>query len=164
MEDEDIDDNKLKSIKSLWLVILITISSLIALLYGSNLVTKSAVIIEKLLGISELIISGTIIAIGTSLPELVTSIQAVRQKQFDLMIGNVVGSNIVNTLFILSASTIISPIFVEGKTSYFFLIANIFASLLLFIAFLMFRKRMFKRWQAVVFIVLYIIFLLYSFI
>jgi cation:H+ antiporter len=148
LEDEDIDDNKLKRIKSLWLVILITISSLLALLYGSNLVTDSAVIIAKLLGISELIISGTIIAIGTSLPELVTSIQAVRQKQFDLMIGNVVGSNIVNTLFILSASAIISPIAIEGKNSYFFLIANIFASLLLLIGFLIFGKRIFKRCQA----------------
>lgn len=164
LEDDDIDDNKFKKIQSSWIVLLITVIGLAALLFGSNLVTDSAVAIATMLGISELIISGTIIAIGTSLPELVTSIQAIRQKQFDLMIGNVVGSNIVNTLFILSASAIISPIAIHGATSLFFLIANIVAALLLLIAFLFFGKQVFKRWQSIVFIVLYIVFLIYSFI
>jgi cation:H+ antiporter len=164
LEDDNIDENKLRSIKSLWLVVVITVAGLGALLYGSSLVTESAVLIAKVLGISELIISGTIIAIGTSLPELVTSIQAVRQKQFDLMIGNVVGSNIVNTLFILSTSAIISPIFIQGNISLFFLTANVTASLLLLLGFILFGNRVFKRWQGLLFLVLYIIFLIYSFI
>lgn len=164
LEDDDIEDNKFKKIQSSWIVLFITVIGLVALLFGSNLVTDSAVAIATILGISELIISGTIIAIGTSLPELVTSIQAIRQKQFDLMIGNVVGSNIVNTLFILSASAIISPIAIHGATSLFFLIANIVAALLLLIAFLFFGKQVFKRWQGVLFLMLYIAFLIFSFI
>ena len=144
-------------------MVIIALSGLGALLYGSNLVTESAVIIAKAFGISELIISGTVIAIGTSLPELVTSIQAVRQKQFDLLIGNIVGSNIVNTLFILSASAIISPIFIQGSLSLFFLIVNITASLLLLI-FFFFENGVFKRWQGILFLVLYGMFLIYSFI
>ncbi len=164
LEDDDIDDNKLRTIKSLWLVVIITIIGLVALLYGSNLVTESAVVIAKALGISELVISGTIIAIGTSLPELVTSIQAARQKQFDLLIGNVVGSNIVNTLFILSSSAIISPVLISGHMSVFFLLTNIIASFLLLIGFVLFENRIFKRWQGLVFLVIYTLFLIYSFI
>ena len=163
LEDDDIEDNKLRIIKSLWLVIMITIAGLVALLYGSNLVTKSAVEIAKILGISELIISGTIIAIGTSLPELVTSIQAARQKQFDLLIGNVVGSNIVNTLFILSSSAIISPVLISGHISTFFILTNITASFLLLVGFILFEHKIFKRLQGILFITLYIIFLIYSF-
>jgi len=158
LEDDNISDNKLARVSSVSWVIVITIASLVALLYGSSLVTDAAVLIARSFGVSEFIIAGTIIAIGTSLPELVASIQAVRQKQFDLMIGNVVGSNIVNTLFILGASALIRSVPISGEAvSYLYM--NSVAPILLLVGFTLFAPRVFKRWQAVVFIVLYLAFL-----
>lgn len=162
-QSEDTIDTKLSHIKSLWLIVFITTIGLIALLYGSKLMTDNAVLIAKMFGIPELVISGTIIAIGTSLPELVASIQAVRQKQFELMLGNIVGSNIVNTLFVLSISSIINPIIITGHMSFVFLIINSIASSFLLVGFLLFGKQLFKRWEALFFLIMYCIFLIYSF-
>lgn len=162
LEDDDIEDNKLKKIHSLWVVAGITMAGLAILLYGSNLVTDAAVTIATTLGIPELIISGTVIAVGTSLPELVTSIQAVRQKQYDLMIGNIIGSNIVNSLFVLGASAIISPLVIHAPAT-FYLFGNILVALLVLLAFIIFEKRVFTRWQSIIFLLLYVFFLIYNF-
>lgn len=158
LEDENIVDNQFSKISSVPLLILITVISLIALLCGSQLITNNAVWIAQSFGISELVIAGTIVAIGTSLPELVTSIQAVRQKQFDLMIGNVVGSNIVNTLFVLGASVLIRAIPVTSEAVPY-LYANSLAAILLLVGFTLFIRLEFKRWQAIVFLALYLGFL-----
>ncbi len=163
LEVDDLDKNKLRNIESSGLVIAITIISLVILLYGSNIVIESAVSIAQSFGISELIIAGTIIAIGTSLPELAASIQAVRQKQFNLMIGNIVGSNIVNTLFILGSSIVIHAIPIT-RDAMLYLSVNILASALLLIGFTLFESKTFKRWQAVVLIALYVVFLVTNFV
>ena len=73
-----------------------TIIGLLGIILGSNLVVDSAVILTKIMGISERLISLTIIALGTSLPELVTSLTATKKGEYDIAIGNVVGSNIFN--------------------------------------------------------------------
>lgn len=161
LEVDEIEHNKLQNIKSLSIVIGITLFSLIALLFGSNLATKNAVIIAQSLGIPELIIAATIISIGTSLPELVTGIQAIRQKQFDLLVGNVVGSNIINSLFILGTSALIHSIPVTNDAINYLAI-NIIASILLLVSFTLFKPRVFKRWQAIVLVIVYIIFLIYT--
>ncbi len=161
LEGDDISDNKLSKVSSVAWVMIITLASLIALLYGSNLVTNSAVFIAQSFGISELVIAGTIIAIGTSLPELVTSIQAVRQKQFDLMLGNIVGSNIVNTLFILGASVLIRAVPV-GNDAMPYLYVNSIAPILLLVGFTLFAPRAFKRWQAIFLLAAYGIFLVFT--
>ena len=82
--------------------IIFTISGIIAIIIGSNLVVDNATKIAKILGISEKIISLTIISIGTSLPELVTSITATKKGEYDIAIGNVVGSNIFNIGLVLA--------------------------------------------------------------
>lgn len=79
-------------------------------LFGANLIVDNAVIIAKSLGVSEILISVTIIALGTSLPEMVTSLAAMRKGESDIAIGNVVGSNIFNILFVLGLSSTIRPI------------------------------------------------------
>jgi cation:H+ antiporter len=159
LESDDLEENKLRAIKSFGLLITIIIISLIALLYGSHLVTNSAVTIAQLFGISELVIAGTIIAIGTSLPELVTSIQAARQKQYDLMIGNIVGSNIVNTLFILGTSAVIHAIPIN-KDGVSYLMMNTLASVLILVGFTLFEPRTFKRWQTILLLCVYVLFLI----
>ena len=89
---------------------LITIVGLAGLVLGSQLVVNSASFIASAMGVSERIIALTVIAIGTSLPELVTTIVAARRKETDLIVGNIIGSNIFNVLLILGGSALINPL------------------------------------------------------
>lgn len=106
----DNEEDKIKTYKH-WLidVLLITLG-FVALIYGSNLLVDNAVIIAQKLGMSEALIGLTIVAAGTSMPELATSVVAAMKKRSDIAIGNVVGSNIFNILFILGVAGLINPI------------------------------------------------------
>ena len=97
----------------LGLNLIYTLGGLAAILVGGNWVVNSSIDIATSFGISQTIIGLTIVAVGTSLPELITSITAARKKNTDIAIGNIVGSNIFNIFFILGASALISPISVE---------------------------------------------------
>ena len=90
--------------------IIMIIASCAALTFGANLLIDSAVSIAKDFGVSERVISVTLVAFGTSIPELATSIMAAIRKENDIAIGNVVGSNIFNILFVIGASALITPI------------------------------------------------------
>lgn len=90
--------------------ILYIIFGLTGIILGGQFVVNSATDIAKLLGVSDNVIALTIVAIGTSLPEMVTSIMATKKGEVDIAIGNVVGSNIFNVFFILGLSSAISPI------------------------------------------------------
>ena len=90
--------------------IFLLLVSLFAIIYGSNMVVHSATDIAHALGVSDRIIGLTLVAFGTSLPELVVCIAAVLRKQYDIAIGNIVGSNIFNILFVLGLAAFIKPI------------------------------------------------------
>jgi cation:H+ antiporter len=90
--------------------IIMIIASCAALTFGANLLIDSAVSIAKDFGVSERVISVTLVAFGTSVPELATSIMAAIRKENDIAIGNVVGSNIFNILFVIGGSALITPI------------------------------------------------------
>ena len=90
--------------------LIMIVASCAALTFGANLLIDSAVSIAKSFGVSERIISVTLVAFGTSVPELATSIMAAVRKENDIAIGNVVGSNIFNILFVIGASALITPI------------------------------------------------------
>jgi len=135
--------------------ILLIIVGFAFLVLGGKAIVYSATEIAKFFGISERIISLTIISIGTSLPELATSIIAARKRNVDIAIGNIVGSNIFNVFFILGTSAIIYPVTVS-LSSQFDLIVNIIVSLLLFIFIFTGKGRRIDRWEGLVFMVLYI--------
>ncbi|MBQ8860110.1 MAG: calcium/sodium antiporter [Ruminococcus sp.] len=97
------------------LSIIYIVGGLAAIIFGGDLVVDNATVIAKAMGWSETFIGLTIIAIGTSLPELVTSIVASKKGENALALGNVVGSNIFNILFILGLSSSISPIAVDSR-------------------------------------------------
>lgn len=92
---------------------------LILLISGAYILVDSAVVIARDFGISEAVIGLTIVAVGTSLPELVTSIVAACRKHYDVIIGNIVGSNIFNILGILGISSMITPIPIAKQIVYF---------------------------------------------
>ena len=97
----DKEEDKDEKIYSLSKSIIYTVFGIIAIIFGSEFVVNSATIIAKELGVSERIIGLTIIALGTSLPELVTSVVATKKGEYDIAIGNVVGSNIFNIGMVL---------------------------------------------------------------
>jgi len=134
---------------------------LIMLTGGSKFMVTGAVKLALFFGVSESLIGLTIVACGTSLPELATSVVAALKKNADISVGNIIGSNIFNVFFIVGISSVIRPLPFDYKSS----IDNIVAvtgSILLFIA--MFtgkKKHHFERWEGIVFVVLYFIYLGY---
>jgi len=85
-----------------------------ALLLGANVLLRGAVDLASQLGVSEVVVGLTVIAIGTSLPELATSVAATLRRQADVAFGNAVGSNVVNILVVLGAAALVRPIAVSG--------------------------------------------------
>lgn len=111
-EPESEDEEK----KPLWKSILITILGLAGIIAGGQLTINSAEFIAKAAGMSDRLIGLTIIAFGTSLPELIISLVAAIKGENDIAMGNVVGSNIFNILFILGIATVIRPLSVEAAS------------------------------------------------
>lgn len=104
-----------ETVKPTWLLIVLTIIGLVLIVYGSDVTVDAATKIAKALGVSERFIGLTIIALGTSLPELCTSISAAMKGKADIAIGNIVGSNIFNILFVIGTTAIITPVPFESK-------------------------------------------------
>ena len=128
------------------------ISGVILLFLGGHLTVDGAVNIAKSLGLSQLVIGVVIVAIGTSLPELITSIIAIAKKQTDIGVGNIVGSNIYNILLILGVSSAIVgiPIVPDVFSNYYIMIAF---SLVLFIGFRKYIPRIVGVGLAIAFVV-----------
>jgi cation:H+ antiporter len=110
------DNNKTEeneNVKPLFITIISSIIGLGAIVWGGDLVVESASAIAQQLGMSQNLIGLTIVAIGTSLPELVTSVVATKKGELDIATGNVIGSNIFNLLLIIGASVTINPMVVS---------------------------------------------------
>jgi cation:H+ antiporter len=103
------DDDEIKDIP-LWLAFIYIVGGAVAVKFGGDFVVNSAKFIAASFGLSENLIGLTIVALGTSLPELVTSVVAARKNQLDMAVGNVVGSNVFNILMILGVAATVSPI------------------------------------------------------
>lgn len=130
---------------------------LTGLVLGGKLVVTNAIELATVFGISEKIIGLTIVAAGTSLPELVTSVVAAFKKNSDIAIGNIIGSNIFNILLILSLSAFVSPIEfnIEFNKDVYLLGAG---TLFLFVAMFTGKKKKLDRWEAGVLLVVFIIY------
>ena len=94
----------------LWVSLLLTALGLLGVIVGGKWTVDNAVLLARQAGVSDAIIGLTLVAVGTSLPELVTSVIAARRGHSDLAVGNVVGSNIYNLLFVLGATAVIRPV------------------------------------------------------
>lgn len=127
---EEIDDTNYPSMKK---AIFLTLLGLIGIVFGSNFVVESASFIAKTIGISERMISLTIVAIGTSLPELVTSVAATRKGEYDIAIGNVVGSNIFNIGVVIGIPVAILGGISKINFSYIDIVVMILSALFLFL-------------------------------
>lgn len=138
----------------------LTIIGLFGLVLGGRLLVSGAVDIATSLGLSEALIGLTIVAIGTSLPELATSVVAALHKKADIAIGNIVGSNIFNIFFVLGTTSVILPLPVSSALN-FDIMVSIVATGLLFLFMFTSEKRKLVRWEGVVFVALYTAYLMY---
>ena len=129
--------------------------SLAALLWGGNMFLESAKTLAKSWGMSEAVISITIVAVGTSLPELITAIIAACKKNPQLALGNVIGSNVFNLLMILGVSSCIDPYKLESINMVDYCMA-ILAAVLMWIVIFTFGKRKFDRIEGFIFLAIYI--------
>jgi len=114
--------------------IIYTLLGLTAIVFGGELVVKNSIEVALAWGMSEALVGLTIVAVGTSLPELVTSITAALKKESEIALGNVIGSNIFNILFVLGISSTISPVMVEKKVFFDALIMILTTIVLLLLA------------------------------
>ena len=134
---------------------------LAAVIFGGNLVVDNATILAQKLGMSETFIGLTIVAIGTSLPELVTSLVASRKKESGLALGNAIGSNIFNILFILGMSAVLSPIPAAAETMIDVVLMSGVAVLMLVFAG---SKKGFSKLEGILCVALYVMYTAYLFI
>ena len=112
-----------KKEKSMAMLLLFTVVGLVLIVIGSSVTVDAATAIARIIGLSERFIGLTIVALGTSLPELFTSVSAARKGNADIAIGNIVGSNIFNILFVVGTSALITPVVFESKFIVDFIVA-----------------------------------------
>ncbi len=155
-KNKDIQIEKLSTLK----ISVYIIGGLIALYFGGNWTVEGAIAIARLFGMSEYFISLTIIAIGTSLPELVTSIIATKKGDPDLAVGNAIGSNIFNIFWVLGISTLITPILIP-KFAIIDLGVLLLANIGLFIFMFSGVKYKLDRWEGVLFVLMYVAYIIY---
>lgn len=136
------------------------LAGLALLVVGARLTVDGAVGIAREIGISELVIGLTLVAVGTSLPELTTTIVAGRRGHSDIAVGNAVGSNISNLFLILGLTAIIQPIPITAQVINFDMLVLIGFALLMLLAT---PNGKISRWQGGVFLITYFAFILYSF-
>ncbi|MGM0902149.1 MAG: calcium/sodium antiporter [Bacillota bacterium] len=138
--------------------ILYTLGGLAGIIFGGDLVVSNATDIALSIGMSETLVGLTIVAVGTSLPELITSITAALKKESEIALGNIVGSNIFNILLVIGASATISPLAVDSKI-FFDLIFMILFTIVLLI-FSRSRYKISKK-EGAILAVVYIAYLTY---
>lgn len=159
---EDADEEASSSLtgKNPWLLWAIAVVSLVALISGGNLFLDSAKKLAAAWGMSEAVIAITIVAVGTSLPELVTAVIAASKKNPQLALGNVIGSNIFNLMFILGTSSTVKSLTLVNINMWDYAVM-LLAAVMLFLVVFTFKKDKFDRIEGIIFFVVYVAYMVY---
>ncbi len=151
-EEQDAESEKKMGIAK---AIIFTIIGLALIVLGSNVTVDAATKIAEAFGVSERFIGLTIVALGTSLPELFTSVSAARKGNADIAIGNIVGSNIFNILFVVGISSVIIPVPFVSNFIFDTIVATIAAVMLLVCCL---KTKTLKRWAGVLMLISYAVY------
>ncbi len=143
-----------------WVSVAMVASGMVALIAGGRWIVQGAVEIAYTLGMSEALISLTIVAIGTSLPELATCVAAAIKRNADIVIGNVLGSNIFNIFFVLGTSAVIKPLPFNHLMN-FDIIIGFAATIMLWLMLMSSGKNTLMRWHGVLFLACYVAYVVY---
>lgn len=157
-EDEEVVEVQKQT--PMWLIIIMIVGGLAALVFGGNLFQTSAVEVARALGVSESVIAITLLAGGTSLPELATSVVSALKGKAEMAMGNVLGSNISNIFLVLGASATITPLSLGGITMVD-LLTVLGASILLWITAFSFKRNKIDRPEAAILIIAYFVYIGY---
>ena len=152
-EKEEKEGKQDSTIKSIIFLIL----GIVLLKYGGDFVVENSTILAKDFNISEKIIGVTIVALGTSLPELVTSIIAIRKNSIEIAVGNIIGSNIFNLLLVLGITSFIKPIEFSGEYN-FDLILLVITTLLIIISCLKNKNEELRRKEGIILLGFFILY------
>ena len=156
--DDVVENEKVSNFKILLLLIL---SSLL-LYFGSELFVKSSIFFANYFGVSERVIGLTLVAIGTSLPELVTTLVAIYKSELDISIGNIIGSNIFNILAVIGITSLITDLNILSESILSFdIYVMIFFSFILLIFYLSSKNRFLNIYHGLVYLLLFITYYLY---
>ena len=141
--------------KAPWLLWGIAVVSLVALIFGGNLFLDSAKNLARAWGMSEAVIAITIVAVGTSLPELVTAIVAATKKNPQLALGNVIGSNLFNLMFILGTASTVKPLVFVDINIWDYAVMFV-SAVMLYLVIYTFKKNKLDRIEGIIFLAAYI--------
>ena len=160
-EDEDAEEIKLSTTSNIKILSLIVISSIL-LYFGSELFVNSSIYFAEYFGVSERVIGLTLVAIGTSLPELVTSLVAIYKSELDISIGNIIGSNIFNILAVIGLTSIITDLnILSERILSFDVYVMIFFSFILIFFYLSDKKRFLNIYHGIIYLLLFITYYFY---
>ena len=140
--------------------ILLLIVGLGLILAGANFLTDGSAAVAQRFRVPEFIIGLTIVAVGTSTPELVVSVLSAAAGNSDVAIGNVVGSNLFNVFLILGVCALIRPLTMGGITTTDILMV-VLSSLLLLLTAFTFRRKQIDRWEGAIFLMIYVAYIWY---
>ena len=137
-----------------WLTAVMIVGGLAGLVFGGEMFLRSATSIARSLGVSESVIAITLVAGGTSLPELASSLVSLFKGKAEMALGNVIGSNIANILLILGVSATIHPLSMGGITVWDLLMV-LLSSVVVFLAAFTFKRKAIDRWEGALFVAIY---------
>ena len=158
-ESKDNNDNENSTPLSIIRTIVYIVCGAIGIIYGGNLVVSGASTIAQAFGMSDNLIGLTVVALGTSLPEFVTSVMATKKGKLDIAIGNVIGSNIFNILFVLGLSSLFNVLMVSVITLIDIFFSLFITSVLLYVV-CKFKKI--NKLNGIIFIILYISYMIFT--
>ena len=143
-----------------WLTAVMIVGGLAGLVFGGEMFLRSATSIARSLGVSESVIAITLVAGGTSLPELASSLVSLFKGKAEMALGNVIGSNIANILLILGVSATIHPLSMDGITVWDLLMV-LLSSVVVFLAAFTFKRKAIDRWEGALFVAIYAVYIWY---
>lgn len=152
--DADVPKTEDTPVRSLPVSIIMVVLSIAAMIVGANILVDGAKNVAAALGVSERVIGLTVVAVGTSLPELFASVMSAKRGETDLAIGNIIGSVSFNVFFVVGVSAAISPI-MEG-TAVFFYDYLLMVGLAVLLWLFLFTKRTLERWEGAVLLLTYV--------
>jgi len=137
--------------------------SCVGLAFGADLLVDNVALIAEEIGISKRVVSITMVAVGTSIPEVATSVIAALKKETDISVGNIIGSNIMNILSVLGFTSLVSPISVSAEIARFDIPWMLGISLLMLFLMLPAARSRITRWEGGFMIFIYLLYIYFLF-
>ncbi len=146
-----------------WVAGVLLLVSCVGLAFGADLLVDNAALIAEEIGLSKRVVSITMVAVGTSIPEVATSVIAALKKETDISVGNIIGSNIMNVLSVLGFTSLVSPISVSTEIARFDIPWMLGVSVLLLLLMLPAARSRISRREGVLMIVIYLLYIYFLF-